>query len=202
MDEGSQAVRWDNDRLKVCGQWTGGTPIPKTIVVDELSGRIEWQCLGANCAVDASIDGRSMAGTGYAEKLSMTIPPWELPFRELRWGRYISNDRNDFMVWIDLRGASQRTWVWLNSGEAVAGTVGDGGVRTDTAELVLESSQPVRSGNVAGTLLGRLEFLKMSLPDGVRAVQEDKRVSACVLKRAGSESSGSSISEVLTWGRA
>ena len=199
VDEGGQAVSWANDRLKVRGEWAGGTPIHRTLVVDEPSGHIEWQCLGANCAVNAHVDGRAIAGTGYAEKLSMTIPPWALPFSELRWGRYISDDRSDFMVWTDLRGASPRTWVWLNSGEAVAGTVNDRGVRTEGAELVFRSSRPLRCDNVARTLLGRLEFLKSLLPKGVRAIQEVKQVSTCILKVAGSESTGSSINEVVTW---
>jgi len=47
-----------------------------------------------------------------------------------------------------------------------------------------------------------LQFLKGLLPEGVRAIQEDKQVSACVVRTQGSELTGSSINEVVTWGRA
>jgi hypothetical protein len=201
VNQRGRTISWVNDELKVSGEWTGGEPIAPTVVVDEPSGRIEWQCLGANCAVDVRTDGRAMTGTGYAERLSMTIPPWKLPFTELRWGRFISDDRSNYVVWTDMRGRTPRNWVWVNSGEPVAGIVDADGVRTDTAELVILSSDPIRSDNVARTLMGRLEFMKKFLPEGLRAIQEDKQVSSCVLKAAGSESRGSSINEVVTWGR-
>ena len=118
LNRGRGSISWCNDGLKASGEWTGGEPIAKTVVVDEPSGRIEWQCLSANAAVDVRTDGRAMTGTGYVEKLSMTIPPWKLPFTELRWGRFISDDRSDYVVWIDLRGGTQRNWIWVSSGEA------------------------------------------------------------------------------------
>ena len=197
-----RSLRWKNEKLNVSGEWTRGTPIPKTVVVDGPTGCVEWQCLGADCAVDLTVEGRTMTGIGYAERLTMTIPPWRLPFAQLRWGRYISDDRRDFMVWIDLRGASSRTWVWVNSGEAVTGVVDEGGVRTDLAELSFRTSRTLLSDDVARTLLGRLESFERFLPAGVRAIQEDKQLSNCVLRIAGSESTGFSINEVVTWGRA
>ena len=199
LNQGRGNISWCNDGLRASGEWTGGEPIAKTVVVDEPSGRMEWQCLSANGAVDVRTDGRAMTGTGYVEKLSMTIPPWKLPFTELRWGRFISDDRNDYVVWIDLRGRTQRNWIWVNSGDAVAGTVDGDGVRTDGAELMFESSQPVRAENIARTLLGRFELLKWLLPERLRAIQEDKQASSCLLRTEGSESRGSSINEVVIW---
>lgn len=199
LNEERETITWSNDRLKVDGAWTSGEPITRTVVLDEPSGTIVWQCLGANCAVDVRTDGRAMTGTGYVEKLSMTIPPWKLPLTELRWGRYISDDRSNHVVWIDLRARTQRNWIWVNSGEAVGGTVDDDGVRTDGAELTFESSQLVRSENVARTLLGRFQFLRRLFPRRLWAVQEDKQISSCVLMTEGSESRGSSINEVVRW---
>ena len=199
VGEERESICWSNDELKVDGSWTRGESIANTVVVDEPSGSIEWQCLSANGAVDVRSDGRAMTGTGYVEKLSMTIPPWKLPFTELRWGRYISDDRSDYVVWIDLRGKTQRNWIWVNSGEAVIGTVDDDGVRTDGAELTFESSRPVRSENVGRTLLGRFQFLAKLSPRELWAIQEDKQVSSCVLMSEGAESRGSSINEMVRW---
>lgn len=132
----------------------------------------------------------------------MTVPPWKLPFTELRWGRFISDDRRNHMVWTDMRGRTPRNWVWVNSGEPVEGTVDIEGVRTENAELVFLSSDPLRGDNVARTLLGRFEFLRKLLPKGLRSIREDKQVSSCVLAMDGLESTGSSINEVVTWGPA
>ncbi len=194
-------IDWVNDSLNIHGEWCCGDPIPPTIVVNESSGRIEWQCLGANCAVDVCVDGQAMTGKGYVERITMTIPPWRLPFTELRWGRFINDDGSNYMVWIDLRGKTPRTWVWVNSAQSVPGIVDGDGVRTDTAELIFLASQSLRSDNIARTLLGRCQFLKRLLPEGVRAIQEDKQVSRCVMRTQGSESKGFSINEVVTWDR-
>jgi len=105
------------------------------------------------------------------------------------------------MVWTDMRGGTPRTWVWVNAGRPVAGIVDGDGVRTATAELVFLANEPLRSGDVLRTLLGRLQFLARILPEGTRAICEDKHVSACVATMEGTESKGSSINEVVTWGR-
>ena len=42
-------------------------------------------------------------GTGYAERLELSIRPWRLPIRELRWGRFVSEGAS--MAWIDWQGA-------------------------------------------------------------------------------------------------
>lgn len=202
VNEGLGTVHWVNDRLRVRGEWTGGHPIPRTIMVDEPLGHIEWTCLGADCAVDVLLDGRVTKGTGYVDRLAMTIPPWNLPFTELRWGRFISDDRSRSVVWTDMRGGAARTWVWVDSAEPVGGTVDERGVRTGMAELAFLSSEPLRTDNVARTLLGRFHAAKQLLPAGLRAIQEDKRVGTSMLRTEGAEVRGSSIHEVVIWGRA
>ena len=41
-------------------------------------------------------------GLGYAECLTVTVPPWQLPIRQLRWGRFVAPDRS--LAWIDWQG--------------------------------------------------------------------------------------------------
>ena len=192
------AITWSNDRLGIQGAWTGGAPLAETTVVDEPSGVIVWRCLGANCAANIHIDGQRITGTGYVEELSMTIPPWKLPFTDLRWGRYISEDRGDYAVWIDLRGGTSRNWIWIGS-DQTPGTVDDDGVHASGASLTFEASQPVRSENVARTLLGPFEFLKTLLPRQLGAIREDKQISSCVLTADGLTSRGFSVNEVVSW---
>jgi hypothetical protein len=194
------AIALHNSRLKIQGRWTGGSPIARTTLVDLPAGPIEWECLSANAVVSAQIDGQPLEGTGYVERLRMTVPPWRLPFTVLRWGRYISADSRDRVVWIDMIGELNRSWIWLNADDAVSGIVDERGVRTDAAELAFETSRPIRSENVARSLLGPLEFLKRLLPRTLRAVAEEKQVASCTLVVDGTTSRGTSISEVVTWG--
>lgn len=199
VDEGRDSISWSNDALEVAGDWIGGRRFDSTMLFDGADGNIEWQCLGADSDVSLWVDGRQMEGRGYAERLSMTIPPWRLPFRELRWGRYIGDDQRDYAVWIDVRDGFQRNWTWMNSNTPIEGTIDDTGVRTPRGELLFEASRPIRQENVARTLLGRFQFLSRLFPRDVRIIQEDKQLSSCALTSGDSESKGFSINEVVKW---
>ncbi len=199
VHEAGGTIRWANDSLNVCGAWTRGASIPRTFVLNESAGHIEWQCLGANCAVHGYADGQAITGTGYVERLTMTIPPWQFPFTELRWGRFISDDRNRYVVWIDLRGGTHGTWIWIDSAQPVTGKIDAARVQTNRAELIFLDSRTLRRENVARTLLGPFQFLRTFLARKISAIQEDKQVSRCVLKLPGVETKGSSIHEVVTW---
>ena len=199
VDEGGDEIAWANDALRVSGTWTGGRRLDGIVVFDGPDGRIEWQCLTANAEVDARVDGEPMRGSGYVERMCMTVPPWRLPFKELRWGRYVGDDRRDSVVWIDTRGSLQRNWTWVNDSVPVEGAVDDLRVRAVGAELLFESSRPLRCENVAATVLGRFRLLAGLLPRGVRSIEEDKRVGSAVLSGDGPASRGSSIYEVVKW---
>jgi hypothetical protein len=199
VEEDSDGVSWSNDALNVSGNWAGGQRIESVVLLDGPAGGIQWECLGANSKVSCSLDGAAIEGFGYAERISMTVPPWRLPFRELRWGRYIRDDGHDFAVWIDLRGELRRNWTWVNSEISVEGAVDDDGVQTDAGVLGFEASQPIRRENVARTLLGALQPLSQLLPKNVRSIQEAKQLSYCLLATGGAESRGYSINEVVKW---
>ena len=192
-------VNWSNDAQSVSGSWLGGRRIESEVLLDDADGHLEWECLGANSKVSVFTDGVGVEGLGYAERISMTMQPWRLPFQELRWGRYVSDDGQDFAVWIDVRGKLQRNWTWMNSSSPVDGTVNDDGVQTDAGVLGFEASQPIRHENVARTLLGVLRPMSQLLPKGVRRIQEAKQLSSGLLTIGGRESRGCSINEVVKW---
>jgi hypothetical protein len=193
------AITWRNDALRVSGSWTGGQRLDQAVLFDGPHGGVEWHCLGANSAVSVCVDGGIMAGSGYVERLVMTVPPWRLPFDELRWGRYISDDRADYAVWIDLRGDFQRNWTWMNASTPVEGSVENARVRAGGMRLELEASESIRHENVATTILGRFRLLATFLPRRTRVIQESKNLSSCVFESAGSESRGFSVNEVVRW---
>lgn len=191
-------LEWINPALGVRGRWARGNRIPRMELVGGPDGGIEWECLGGACGVDIVLDGAPISGTGYAERLVLTIPPWKLPFRELRWGRFISDDLEDQITWIDMRDGLDRSWIWAGS-RLRPGTVGDDEIRVGTARLRFEASSPVRVGNVADRMLGRLGFLKFLIPRGARNINESKFAGKGELIRPGSASVGTIINEVVKW---
>ena len=74
-------------------------------------GFLDWHCLQPRSRVTLELDGGQYIGEGYAEVLHMTIPTWEMPMRELRWGHFLSPGH--WGVWIEIKEeAGAHQWVW------------------------------------------------------------------------------------------
>jgi hypothetical protein len=200
VDQTTDGVTWSSDPLACSGTWTGGHLVGPVELFSGEEGAIEWCCLSANADTTLCRAGRTIRGTGYAERIRMTVPPWRLPFSELRWGRYISRDGLDSLVWIDWRGGCARTWTWANGVVLSDAVVDDRGVRAQGARLQFGSSRTIRQGDVASGLLGPVSLLAGALPRGVRRIDEHKRITECTFAYGDASSEGYSIDEVVVWG--
>jgi len=194
------AVHWANDALGVSGSWREGARLAEALLIDEGDGEIRWHCLATNAIAEMTVKGRRIEGVGYAERLTTTIPPTRLPFTELRWGRFISQPRDRFMVWIDMRGDVSRTWTWANTTEPCVATIEDDAIVAEGCALHFGESQSMLEGNVARDTLGVMGFLAPLLPRGLRRIEQHKRVGECTLSQAGVESLGGAIYEVVRFG--
>ncbi len=105
-------LRWHVPRLRFDGAWQRLDAPLAQILLDEERGRIEWHCHLPRARVTVRFGDEIIAGMGYAEQLRVTCPPWQLPFRTLRWGRYLSPEQS--LVWIEWTGGHDRRWVWLD----------------------------------------------------------------------------------------
>jgi hypothetical protein len=137
-------------------------------------------------------------GCGYAEWLTMTLPPWRIPFRRLRWGRFHGAEHS--LVWIDLRGGCSRTWVFADGIERP-----DGEVRAETVTLAAEGSTLVldrgitlRSGRLLRTGLRPLRLL-VSLVPRWRDAHESKWLTRAVLAGPRGRTEGWAVHEEVTW---
>jgi hypothetical protein len=65
-------------------------------------GVVDWDCRMPRAEAELRVGGETIRGLGYAEHLRVTLPPWELPVRTLRWGRLLSPGGG--LVWIDWQG--------------------------------------------------------------------------------------------------
>jgi hypothetical protein len=73
-------------------------PGDSTDLVNGPDGLINWTCHMPRAQATVQFHGEKIAGLGYVESLTLSIPPSKLPFRTLRWGRHLS-DRH-WLVWI------------------------------------------------------------------------------------------------------
>jgi hypothetical protein len=128
-------------------------------------------------------------GLGYVERLRLTLPPWELPIRELRWGRILSAAGS--ATWIDWRGPSPLRLALRDGRRVTAGAVGD---------RVVDAGGPVRLAPVATLRDARLSrtlplALRRALPRAGLGLEETKWLSRGTLEGA----PGLAIHEVVRW---
>lgn len=190
-------VRWRAPRLKVSGDWEARAPAIKRTLLESADGAIEWHCLQPGARAEVYVgEGLRLAGAGYVEHLTMTIPPWRLPFDELRWGRFLSDE--DELVWINWRG-EQPLNLSFHNGVCVKGALlTDQGLEAGGARLDLCDHTVLRDGPLVETALHAVPGARRLFPLRILRTHERKWLSRGVLSgpRAGA---GWAIHEVVRW---
>ena len=136
-------VRWASPSLGVDFELT-----PRVSGVEvQLHDGVVWRCV-APCG-DARMNG--IVGRGYAEVLEMTVAPWSLPMRELRWGRAIGERTS--LVWIQWSGAKPLQVAVHDGALANVVHIDDDLVRlADGTSVTLSQHSVLREDSLANTL--------------------------------------------------
>ena len=147
-------IAWQSPPLRLETTHEPATPGAIATLFDDARGTITWECLAPSARARFDRDGDSRAGTGYAERMTMTVPPWQLPIDELRWGRWISDDASASLVWIDWRGALPRRWVVFNGVVHAAADVRDDGIDLAAGRLALGAPRTLHDRSVGKMMRG------------------------------------------------
>ena len=144
-------------------------------------GAVEWRAQAPAAAVRLELRGFSpVQGSGYAERIFLSMPPWHLPIRELRWGRWLDPVASRSVVWIDWRGAQPRTWVFVDGIKARTAVVTDESISAGGVRLLLGERRTLHErafADVAATI----PSLRAVVPKSLLALRETKWCSAGVL---------------------
>ncbi|MEI9953706.1 MAG: hypothetical protein WDO74_33180 [Pseudomonadota bacterium] len=195
------SLAWHSRRLGVVGRWQfASAPIRRRILCTP-EGSVDWHCLAPGALVTLRDGEDSLSGLGYAECLTLTIPPWRLPIDELYWGRFVAPD--SALVWIDWRGPHAFRSVVLDGEELATARVSSEGVFDEARGISLTLSDPMllRAGALGGTALSRLPArLARSLPASALSIDERKWRARGTLRREGRPPvTGWVIHEVVKW---
>jgi len=193
-------IGWASRRWKVEAEWSRMDGSIREVLFDSPDGTLEWECLAPRSTACLRIAGEpEIRGWGYVERLRLSLAPWRLPIRELRWGRFINGA--DTLVWIDWRGPYNRQVVYCNGAAMRARSIGDTGIElSDGAVLRFEASTPLREGRLGATALAVIPHVDRLFPASILNVRERKWLSRAVLRRAGcADSTGMAIHEVVEW---
>jgi hypothetical protein len=167
------------------------------------SGVVEWRVEAPAAEVSVSLRGfEPLRGTGYAERILITIPPWRLPIRELRWGRWIGKAASRSAVWIDWRGESPRTWVFVDGAAASSAEVTDEGVRAQTTEAVevaLGERRTLQEGSL-DEIVSTIPGLRAVVPRSFLGLRQSRWCSDGLLREGdAAPCAGSAIHEVVVF---
>ena len=189
------SLRWRSGALKIAGEWRADSAELHETIFASNAGSIEWHCLMPRA--QAQLHNR--LGFGYAERLSMTIAPWKLPIRTLRWGRFTS--ASDWIVWIDWLGEFTRRIVYRNGQIASTSLLQDGQIEfPDGACLTIDRSLVLRQGPLGATALSVIPGVRDTFPARLLRVNECKWRSRGRFARPGlSAVDGWAIHERVDW---
>lgn len=184
-------------KLGVSGRWkSDAAPVEKT-VFESAAGMVRWNCLQPRSLVKLRVGERELTGLGYAECLTMTLPPWQLPLRELRWGRFVS--AADSLTWVDWQGKHTSSFAVHNGCVCELLSVSDSEIAIRDATLCMEESLTLRAGRLGATVLPGAPALGRLLPRSLADIEEEKWRSRGTLSAPGYKSKGWVIHEVVHW---
>ena len=193
-------LQWNSSHLGVIGKWTPITqPIERTLVESE-AGNIEWKCLQPNAKAEVAVDDIRIEGSGYVDHVIMTIPPWQLPFDQLRWGRFHAN--GDSIVWLDWQGGTEINLAFHNGAPIKNLVIDLHSLRTSNLSLELETGDVLREGALVRTALAKVPGLDKVFPASILHTYECKKLSRGMLRTSPiTAQPGWAIHEVVRFGK-
>lgn len=209
--EDAGTLRWEQPRLGVSASWRPlreRTPVehePQGLLQTP-EGDVIWNLRSGRAEVDWNGERRHR-GLGYVERLDVTLPPWDLPIDELRWGRFVG--RGGDAAWIEWRGAYPLRLLWKNGASVLAESFVVGGAEApgppsgtlstwapDELGLALSEPKLLRDGPLVSTVFDKVPVLRRTLPARMLAATETKWCSA---GRLSDGTQGWAIHEVVRW---
>jgi len=198
---GDHCIEWHSPHWKTRASWRRLGPSHREVLFESDAGALRWNCIAPRCAASVHFGSeKSLHGWGYAEYLELSLAPWRLPIRRLRWGRFVN--ATDSLVWIDWSGPYTKRTAYFNGATASPGHISDREVvlQAPCASLQLEDSHILRDGLLGETALSVIPRLGDLFPDSIFNVRECKWTSRAVLRRPGfPDSLGTAIHEVVEW---
>ena len=197
VDEKDRRINVEFPRLKVLGEWNADSAPVQQTVYEDSTGYVHWNCIQPRSFARIRIGDRELVGLGYAECLTLTLPPWQLPIRELRWGRFVS--AQDSLVWIDWQGAYSASFAFHNESKLDLHGVSESELTAGGVTLRMKASIPIRMGQLRETVLPGAPALGKIFPNSIFNIEERKWRSRGVLDADDRRAEGWVIHEVVLW---
>jgi len=197
LESSAELISVSHSKLRIKGSWERDAEPFRRTLYEEKGGSVFWDCVQLHSRVNVSIGNRQLKGLGYAECLSVTVPPWELPLRELRWGRFVSE--NHSLAWVDWRGSHSCSVAVLDSRETELRSVSHERVVAGDAVLDIAHGISLRGGRLGSTILPGASGLRKLFPRSLFGIEEEKNLGRGTLTLSEQMNKGWVIHEAVKW---
>lgn len=177
--EGKQ-ISWKHAALGIEGEWLSRFPFYQKELLEQQHGSVQWHCHCPAGEARLRVGERGLAGVGYAESLSVSLPPWRLPIEELHWGRFIGADTS--MVWIRWRGPRPLNLVLVNGRPFPVTHIDQDGVATQECVLRLQKVRGLSEAHLGAALRSSIRPFRWIVPKSIFPANEQKWLSAGLLQ--------------------
>ncbi len=178
----ASGVVWHCRRLDLRGDWRACAKPARRALLD---AAIDWECLVPLATAEVHTPAGHVSGLGYAERLTLNLAPWKLPFHTLHWGRFLTPSTS--LVWIVWQGDTDARLLLHDSLPSELAEFSPSRLVTrDGTALFLETDRVLRSGAIVSPTLRSLGRLAKRIPARFLSAREDKWLSRGTLERPGS----------------
>ncbi|WP_128331516.1 hypothetical protein [Apibacter sp. HY039] len=182
-EENQAEYFWNSDEFNSKIIWKSGesrtTPVS---LWKSGEGEVIWNNILPRAQAQAKISEQNYTGLGYVECMSMDLPPWKLPIKILRWGRFVSEQIA--LVWIHwkLKDSGEKQWLFLDGNLQQNIKIKDSFIEYKAGRLEIQQGHTIRNGLLKDTAFKRTPMLKMLFPESVLNINEYKRLAPGELK--------------------
>lgn len=176
--ERDDGVAWDASELGCTGRWRSARPAFERTLHAAGGRSVRWRCSAPAAEVSLRIGARTLVGSGYAERLDVSIEPWRLPIDTLRWGRIAERDRQ--ATWIAWEDAERPLRLLVVDGvERAATEISDDRIAWEGGSLAFEPVRTLRDARLAEGALRGVPRLLARTPLRMLGAHETKWLSRC-----------------------
>jgi hypothetical protein len=188
--------------LQIKGSWSRiDSPLPSFSFKDPTDRQLTWNCHHPKALTEIIYEDSEFTGFGYAETLTLTIKPWNLPIDELRWGRFLSADYT--ITWIKWKGTYPLNKIFCNGTEYNDAVFEERRIIFGEGIFSLEFMEikVIRKGRLS-EIFSKIWWLKLLYNKSLfNTIEAKYKAKSALTKNLEFKSNGWSLFELVTWGK-
>jgi hypothetical protein len=192
----------NNDLFQIRGDWKRtDDSLSLLLFKDAMNNELVWNVHHPKALTEIIYKDSFYKGFGYAETLFLSIKPWNLPIKELRWGRFLSDHFT--IIWIHWKGKHPLNKVFCNGVEyndaifEEERVIFGGGI----FHLMFQEISILRKGKLSNAL-SKMPWLKIIINRSILNTVETKFKAKTILSRdLKISANGWSLFEIVTWAK-